>query len=105
MFKIESISINNFKNIVDTEIPLGDFNVVVGPNNSGKSNLLQVIPFLRWLINGDVKEVENGLRTGKMPELLQAVKNHSVADEPLTIRVSFSNTETKHVFVYQIEIK
>lgn len=40
---IESISIKNYKSVVDVSIPLGRFNVIIGSNGSGKSNILEGI--------------------------------------------------------------
>jgi Predicted ATPase len=42
---IESISIKNFKSIVDLKFELGRFNVFIGENGSGKSNILEGIAF------------------------------------------------------------
>lgn len=42
---IKSISINNFKSIVDLKLPLGQFNVLIGENGCGKSNILESIAF------------------------------------------------------------
>lgn len=44
--KIQSISIANFKAIEHADIDLGDFNVLVGANGSGKSSVLQA---LHWM--------------------------------------------------------
>lgn len=44
--KLTEIRVDGFKNLAKCRIPLGDFNVLVGPNNSGKSNLLQVFEML-----------------------------------------------------------
>ena len=44
--KLTEIRVDGFKNLANCRIPLGDFNVLVGPNNSGKSNLLQVFEML-----------------------------------------------------------
>ena len=40
---IESISIKNYKSVVDVNIPVGRFNVIIGANGSGKSNILEGI--------------------------------------------------------------
>jgi AAA15 family ATPase/GTPase len=104
MFKIESISVNNFKNIVETELPIGDFNVVVGPNNSGKSNFLQVIPFLRWLINGDVKEVEEHLKDGFFPGFSNFFINDNRIGN-ITLGLSYIHTTTNNAFFYEIQIE
>ena len=45
--KISQIRINNFRNYNDTTISLKEgINVVIGPNNAGKTNFLKVIAFL-----------------------------------------------------------
>lgn len=44
--KIQSVSIANFKAIKNADIDLGDFNVLVGANGSGKSSVLQA---LHWM--------------------------------------------------------
>lgn len=43
MFK--EIAIQNFKSIVDLKLPLGRFNLFIGANGSGKSNILEAIAF------------------------------------------------------------
>lgn len=62
---INQINIKNFKSIVDLTIPLGRFNVVIGPNGCGKSNILEAIAFAsaaaenkldnEYLLNRDVR--------------------------------------------------
>lgn len=44
---IKKIRVSNFKSFDDLEITLGDFNVLIGPNASGKSNFLSIFKFLR----------------------------------------------------------
>lgn len=44
---IKKIKISNFKSFKDLEIELGRFNVLIGPNASGKSNFIQIFKFLR----------------------------------------------------------
>ena len=51
--KIKQIRVDGYKNLIDCKVDLGDFNVLVGPNNSGKSNLLQAIQMLGALWFGD----------------------------------------------------
>lgn len=62
---INQINIHNFKSIVDLSIPLGRFNVIIGPNGCGKSNILEAISFAgaasqnkldyEYLVNRDVR--------------------------------------------------
>ena len=44
---ISRLKLKNWKNFKDVDIPLTDRVFVVGPNASGKSNLLDVFRFLR----------------------------------------------------------
>ena len=41
--KIKSIKIHNFRSIKDAELGLNDYNVLVGANNSGKTNVLMAL--------------------------------------------------------------
>ena len=40
---ISNLSIKNFKSIVDVGLPLGRFNLLIGANGCGKSNILEGI--------------------------------------------------------------
>ena len=42
---IKEIAIQNFKSIVNLKLPLGRFNLFIGANGSGKSNILEAIAF------------------------------------------------------------
>ncbi|HWP30271.1 MAG TPA: AAA family ATPase [Fimbriimonadales bacterium] len=43
---IRKIRISNFKSFENIEVELGDFNILIGANASGKSNFIQVFRFL-----------------------------------------------------------
>ena len=45
--KIVSINFDNFKSFKKLKLEFGDFNVLIGANSAGKSNLLQSLTFLR----------------------------------------------------------
>ncbi|MDJ0509324.1 MAG: AAA family ATPase, partial [Crocosphaera sp.] len=45
--RIKSIRVRNFKSFKDCTINFNDFNVVIGSNASGKSNLVQIFKFLK----------------------------------------------------------
>lgn len=49
--KITKIKISNFKSFANQSIHLNDFNLLVGANASGKSNLVQAFQFLRDIVN------------------------------------------------------
>jgi predicted ATPase len=42
---IQSVGIKNFKSVVDLTLELGTFNVLIGENGCGKSNILEAIAF------------------------------------------------------------
>ena len=44
---IKTIRVKNFKSFKDVEVHLGNFNVLIGANASGKSNFIHIIEFLR----------------------------------------------------------
>lgn len=44
---LSSIRVKNFRSLGDAEVDLGPFTVLVGPNGSGKTNLLRVLSFIR----------------------------------------------------------
>jgi predicted ATPase len=46
---IKKIKISNFKSFKDVEVELGNFNVFIGANASGKTNFIQIFRFLRDL--------------------------------------------------------
>lgn len=50
MITIEKLIIKNYKSIQDIELNLGNLNVFVGPNNAGKSNILDCLRFLAEFI-------------------------------------------------------
>jgi predicted ATPase len=54
---IEKIHIKNFKCLQDTEVTLGPFNVLIGPNDSGKTSFLQAIELLAAPQFGDMRSL------------------------------------------------
>ena len=47
---IKRLKIKNFKSYRDSEFEFGKVNIVVGPNGSGKTNLVDAFSFLKQLI-------------------------------------------------------
>ena len=54
--KIAKIKLSNFKSFDDLSIRLGDFNLLVGANASGKSNFVQAFQFLRDIVNHGLED-------------------------------------------------
>jgi predicted ATPase len=52
--QIRSIKVDNFKSLVNFELPLAKFSCLVGLNSSGKSTILQFFDFLAQQVRGDL---------------------------------------------------
>ena len=52
--RIQRITVDNFKSLVDFRIDLAKFNCLIGLNGSGKSTVLQFIDFLSQQVRGDL---------------------------------------------------
>jgi len=65
---IESVRIRNFKSLLDVDIDLGHFTVIVGANGSGKSNLIKALEFLSAIPRSGVAAAVN--RYGGFKELV-----------------------------------
>ncbi len=67
--KLRRIRVKNFKTFDDLDLELGDLNVFVGANASGKSNFIHILEFLRDIavsglenavsLQGDVEFLRN----------------------------------------------
>lgn len=71
---ITKISIESFKSLENVEIELGNLNVFVGANGSGKSNLLEAIGVLSAAADGKVTDqtlLQRGVRPG-VPKLYKS---------------------------------
>ena len=53
--KIKSVHIQRFRQFEDNVINVGDFNVLIGPNNSGKTSILHAIRAFYQLMNGHIR--------------------------------------------------
>lgn len=53
---IKSFSAQNYRNLRVDELALCPVNVFIGPNNSGKSNLIDALSFLPDMLNADTRE-------------------------------------------------
>jgi predicted ATPase len=53
---IQSLEIKNFKSIRDQKIELRNLNVLIGQNGAGKSNLISLFSFLKWLYRKELSE-------------------------------------------------
>jgi len=71
---INRISVESFKSLENVEVELGNLNVFVGANGSGKSNLLEAIGVLSAAADGKVNDqslLQRGVRPG-VPKLYKS---------------------------------
>ncbi len=108
MIKIEKLILRNYKNIAEAILPLNEVNVVVGENNVGKTNLLESIPLLNFIINGSVNEVRRSFeRTGRF-DLYNYIGTVGIENErlylkkPISFEVEFSDSESDTIFNYSL---
>lgn len=53
--KIRTITVRNFKSLVDFRLDLAKFTCLIGLNSAGKSTLLQFVDFLAQQVRGDIE--------------------------------------------------
>lgn len=85
---IKKIRISNFKSFKDLELELGNLNVLIGANASGKSNFIQIFKFLR-----DIKAhgLDNAI---SMQGGIEYMRNIAVgASENLSLEVAYHPSE------------
>lgn len=49
---LKQVKVDGYKNLIECKADLNDLNVLVGPNNSGKSNFLEIFSFVSTLLVG-----------------------------------------------------
>lgn len=74
---IKRITISNFKSFEHLEIDLGNFNILIGANASGKSNFIDIFDFLR---NLSILGLDNAISLQGGPEYLINMKIGSSKD-------------------------
>ncbi|MEI6140434.1 MAG: AAA family ATPase [Mariniphaga sp.] len=99
---IKTISIKNFKSVVDLSLELGGFNVLIGENGCGKSNILEAIAF-GAASNADKLNHEflgsRGIRTTQSEFMFSAFEN---GKNEKSIEINFTDTNNK---IYPVNLK
>ena len=97
---IRKLQINNYKSLFDLTLEVGRFNVFIGENGCGKSNLLEAIA-LAAAAAADKLDHEflgsRGIRVTE-PQLMRSAFSNESVQEPINIGVSFKdlNVEEKY---------
>ena len=98
---INAIKITNFKSVVDLSLELGNFNVLIGENGCGKSNILEAIAF-GAAANADKLDYEflgsRGIRVTNPDFMFSAF-----ADSPQAKLIRISLIEGEKSFNYMLQ--
>lgn len=108
MIRLNKIIVSNYKNIERADLKINDFNVVVGANNTGKSNLLQVVSLLNYVTNGGSyvqDSFNNGFRFSKYNEIVPMCQLDKKDSGNIVFELHFENTESNNKFEYLLDLK
>ncbi len=86
--RVSKLSLHNFKTFKDVTVPFRPFNVVIGANASGKSNLVQAFQFLKDIADHGLENAVS-LQGG-----VEFLRNMSAdPDEPVKISAGFEYSD------------
>tara|TARA_R110002074_G_scaffold161480_10_gene319530 strand:- start:9520 stop:10797 length:1278 start_codon:yes stop_codon:yes gene_type:complete len=112
MIKLEEFQLTGYKNITEANLTFDSVNVIIGPNNSGKSNFIQSISFLDNLINSSSDELketfDKGFSSTHFGEIAPREKYRAVYNKAnkgsTEFRLKISNSTTNRIFSYGLKI-
>jgi len=90
---LKKLYIHNYKSFYDTTIELDKFNIVVGENNSGKSNLVDVLEFINIAMTQDIERAVSD-RGG-----YEKIKNYKTNENKVIIRATFTQKTNRSAFI------
>lgn len=93
--RLTRLTIHSFKSLEFVDVELGDINVFIGANGSGKSNLLEALGLSSAAASGQVDDqalLRRGVRPGVPASYVSSFKGMT-SPEPLKITTTFSSDE------------
>lgn len=93
---IERIHIENYKCLRDVTVELGDFTVLIGPNDSGKSSFLEALQVFGKVIKNDFDTIFGGDRS------LRNLVWHKDEGKRIVLEAA-GNASGQHTFRYYLE--
>lgn len=99
---IKRLRVHNFLSLKDIDLELGTRNVLVGPNMSGKSNLIDCFRFLTTMVISGLNKAF--LDRGGFQEVVWKGGDESRISFGLTVEDSFAEKPLKKTYDYEISI-
>lgn len=105
--KITSIKVKGYKNLLDCTYNMTNFNVLIGANNSGKSNLLEIFSFLDDIISGSDDVKENIFSGNSARGKIASDYTSFLQDSNISLELEFQDDIAEECFkyIYYLEIK
>ena len=91
---IRELHINNYKSLHDITVDVARFNVLIGENGCGKSNILEAIALIAATVSNKLDNeflVSRGIRVTS-PELMRSAFNTEATQEPIIIKAGYDNS-------------
>ena len=99
---IKRLKVRNFLSLKDADLELGTRNLLVGPNMSGKSNLIDCFRFLTTMVLSGLNKAF--LDRGGFQEVVWKGGDENRISFGLTVEDSFVEKQPKKVYDYEISI-
>jgi len=99
---IKRLRVRNYLSLKDVDLKLGGRNVLVGPNMSGKSNLIDCLRFLTSMAISGLKQTFLN-RNGFQEVVWKGSEENRIA-LGLTVEVPLGEKETRKIYDYEISI-
>ena len=93
-FQITKVWAKNFRSIADASVDLDELTVLVGPNASGKSNVLDILRFVKDALRFDL-EAAVSMRHG-----IDAIHRQKSGTTPPSIEIGISATTADYLIEY-----
>lgn len=112
MIRIDEYELSGYKNIESAKLTFNNMNVIIGPNNSGKSNFIQSISFLNVIINSSADELSDQFKKGFwnthfgdiVPKDPLMDKSSTKLEGAITFRLKLTNSTTNRQTEYHLVI-
>jgi predicted ATPase len=85
--KLEKLYVSNYKSFHKAAFKFSDFNIIVGANNAGKSNFLDLLEFIDIAIRQDL------ITAVKLKGGFNNIKNFRSKEDKIEIKATFSHTD------------